>query len=69
VFLRDIHCLRNVSINTLHEGDDVDDDNNNNNNNNNNIYLVQLGCYSVAVGYICTDTSYAVCKNSTYFGL
>ena len=29
-------CLRNISINTLHKGDDVDDDNNNNNNNNNN---------------------------------
>jgi len=33
VFLRDIVCLRNISINTLHKGDD--DDNNNNNNNNN----------------------------------
>jgi hypothetical protein len=35
-------CLRNVCVNTLHEGDDNgddddDDDNNNNNNNNNNI--------------------------------
>jgi hypothetical protein len=34
-------CLRNICINTLHEGDNVDDDdddddNNNNNNNNNN---------------------------------
>jgi len=32
-------CLRNISINTLHKGDDNDDDdddNNNNNNNNNN---------------------------------
>jgi hypothetical protein len=35
-------CLRNISINTLHEGDNVeddDDDNSNNNNNNNNRYL------------------------------
>jgi len=31
VFPRDIVCLRNMSINTLHKGDD--DDNNNNNNN------------------------------------
>jgi len=30
---RDIVCLRNMSINTLHEGDDDDDDDNNNNNN------------------------------------
>jgi len=29
----------------LHKGDDDDDDNNN----NNNIYLLQLGCYLVAV--------------------
>jgi len=33
VFPRDIVCLRNMSVNTLHKGDD--DDNNNNNNNNN----------------------------------
>jgi len=26
-------CLRNMSINTLHNGDDDDNDNNNNNNN------------------------------------
>ena len=31
-------CLRNISINTLHKGDD-DDDNNNNNNNNVDIKL------------------------------
>ena len=37
---RDIVCLRNISINTLHKGDDDDDDDDNNNNNNNrqNIY-------------------------------
>jgi len=35
VFPRDIVCLRNMSINTLHKGDD-DDDNNNNNNNQSN---------------------------------
>jgi hypothetical protein len=33
VFPRDIVCLRNMSINTLHKGDDDDDDDNNNNNN------------------------------------
>ena len=29
MFPRDIVCLRNMSINTLHKGDDDDDDNNN----------------------------------------
>ena len=33
VFPRDIVCLRNMSINTLHKGDDDDDDDDNNNNN------------------------------------
>ena len=36
VFPRDIICLRNISINTLHKGDDDDDDDDDNNNNNNN---------------------------------
>jgi hypothetical protein len=30
-----IVCLRNISINTLHKGDDDYDDDNSNNNNNN----------------------------------
>jgi len=39
VFLRDIVCLRNISVDTLHKGDteDDDDDDDNNNNNNNSI--------------------------------
>jgi hypothetical protein len=41
VFPRDMVCLGNIWINTLHKGakdddDDDDDDNNNDNNNNNN---------------------------------
>jgi hypothetical protein len=32
--LRDIICLRNICINTLHKGDSDDDDDNNDNNNN-----------------------------------
>ena len=32
LFHRNIVCLRNISVNTLHKGDDDDDDNNNNNN-------------------------------------
>ena len=39
MFPRDMVCLRNVSVDTLHKGDtedNNDDDNNNNNNNNNN---------------------------------
>ena len=42
MFPRDIVCLRNTSISTLHKADydddDDDDDDDNNNNNNNNIY-------------------------------
>ena len=36
MFPRDIVCLRNISINTLHKGDDDDDDDDDDNNNNNN---------------------------------
>jgi hypothetical protein len=36
VFLMDIVCLRNISVDTLHKGDTEDDDNSSNNNNNNN---------------------------------
>jgi len=45
VFPRDIICLRNISINTLHKVDDDDDDNDDNNDNddddddNNNMVL------------------------------
>jgi hypothetical protein len=39
MFPRDMICLRNISVDTLHkentEDDDDDDDDNNNNNNNN----------------------------------
>jgi hypothetical protein len=34
---KDIVCLRNISINTLHKGDDDDDNDDNNNNKNNTI--------------------------------
>jgi len=51
MFPRNMVCLRNMSVDTLHKGDtedgddadddddndDNDDDNNNNNNNNNNV--------------------------------
>jgi len=37
VFLRDMVCLRNISVDTLHKGD-TEGNNNNNNNNNNNRY-------------------------------
>jgi hypothetical protein len=33
VLPRDMVCLRNISVDTLHKGDIEDDDNNNNNNN------------------------------------
>jgi hypothetical protein len=32
MFPRDMVCLRNISVDTLHKGDIEDDDNNNNNN-------------------------------------
>jgi hypothetical protein len=42
VFPRDMVCLRNISVDTLHKGDteDNNDDNDNNiNNNNNNLHV------------------------------
>jgi len=48
VFPRDMVCLRNKRVDTLHKGDtkddddDDDDDDNNNNNNNNNILWVPV---------------------------
>jgi hypothetical protein len=39
VFFRDMVCLKNISLDTLHKGDtedDDDDDDDDNNNNNNN---------------------------------
>ena len=46
LFPRDIVCLRNMSINTLHKGDDDDDDDNNNNNNKVTIITYFLYPYS-----------------------
>jgi hypothetical protein len=37
-------CLRNICINTLHQGDNVDDDDDDDNNNNNN---------TLAWAYVC----------------
>ena len=34
VLPRDMVCLRNISVDTLHKGDTEDDDDDNNNNNN-----------------------------------
>jgi len=36
VFPRDMVCLRNISVDTLHKGDTNDDDDDNDDNNNNN---------------------------------
>ena len=52
MFPRDMVCLRNRSVDTLHKGDtedDDDDDDNNNNNNNNNgpFYLLLQGKWRV----------------------
>jgi hypothetical protein len=44
-------CLRNICINTLHEGDDDDDDDDdddNNNNNNNNLTTTSASAVEVS---------------------
>jgi hypothetical protein len=47
-------CLRNISVDTLHQGDtedDDDDDNNNNINNNNNTFIYVLCIvFAIAIG-------------------
>jgi len=42
MFPRDMVCLRNISVDTLHKGDTKDNNNNNNNNNNNTRYYVPI---------------------------
>ena len=46
MFPRDMVCLRNISVDTLHkgdtEGDDDDDDDDDNNNNNNKTFQTSL---------------------------
>ena len=53
--LRDMVCLRNICINTLHKGDDDDndddDDDDDNNNNNNNNLLINLASNSKILEY------------------
>jgi hypothetical protein len=45
MFPRDMVCLRNISVDTLHKGDTENDDDDNNNNNNNNNTLYAESCY------------------------
>jgi hypothetical protein len=45
MFPRDMVCLRNIRVDTLHKGDieeEEEDNNNNNNNNNNNLTTVNI---------------------------
>jgi hypothetical protein len=42
IFPRDMVCLGNICINTLHKGAKNDDDDDNNNNNNNNKYVSNI---------------------------
>jgi hypothetical protein len=42
MFPRDMVCLRNISVHTLHKGDAEDNNNNNNNNNFWDIFLPDL---------------------------
>jgi len=48
MFPRDVVCLRNININTLHKGDDDDDDDNNNNNES---------AYNSKVAFLCSASS------------
>jgi len=43
LFPRDIVCLRNISKNTLHKGDDGDDDDDDDDDNNNNNKYIMFG--------------------------
>ena len=40
MFPRDMVCLRNISVDTLHKGDTEDNNNNNDNNNKNNTLIL-----------------------------
>jgi len=65
MFPRDMVCLRNISVDTLHKGDTKDNNNNNNNNNNNTRYYVPIrstisvegdaGTYSWKIPYVYVD--------------
>jgi hypothetical protein len=69
---RDIVCLRNIGINTLHKGDDDDDDDddddNNNNNNNNNKFCLFLQCILIQ-NYNINQTKCAFPKSVFYFSI
>jgi len=61
---RDIVCLRNISINTPHKGDedddddDDDDDDNNNNNNNNNTLCLEVVSVQETIVFINTNDKF-----------
>jgi hypothetical protein len=42
LFPRDMVCLRNISVDTLHKGDTEDDDDDDDDNNNNNIEIQRM---------------------------
>ena len=62
MFPRDIVCLRNISINTLHKGDDDDDDDDDNNNNNNGL-AQNRGRWWVIVKAVMNLPGFDVCAN------
>jgi len=53
MFPRDMVCLRNISVDTLHKGDteDDDDDDDDNNNNNNFNFHIQAICLILTPSY------------------
>ena len=40
VFPRDMFCLRNISVDTLHKGDTEDDDDDDDDDDNNNLIII-----------------------------
>jgi len=46
MFRRDMVCLWNICVDTLHTGDTEDNNNHNNNNNNNEHVVVSDGVYN-----------------------
>jgi len=49
MFPRDMVCLRNISVDTMHKGDNDDDDDDDDNNNNNNKSIVKIVNMSIPI--------------------
>jgi len=69
LFPKNIICLRNISINTLHKGDDVDDDDDNNNNkyNNDRVFSPSDSFLSLALFAVAIDSQRGTLKKVFIF--